>query len=98
MRTHLETAATLPPEGSFSTRSLKGPGDTGEVEIAGRVYVTASRVAELLGVTERTLARWNAARIGPPKLKIGKVVLYELSRLPDWLASREIAPVRAHRH
>jgi hypothetical protein len=98
MESHLETAATLPPAGVFPSRSLRGLGGTGEVEIAGRVYATGRRIAEMLGVTERTLARWNAARIGPPKIKIGKVVLYELSRLSDWLASREIAPVRSHRH
>lgn len=38
----------------------------GEVEIAGRCYVTADRLAAILGVTVRTLCRWDAARIGPP--------------------------------
>ena len=63
--------------------------ETGEVEIAGHHYVTAPRLASILGVTGRTLARWNAARIGPPKISIGKTVLYDVSKLPDWLASRE---------
>jgi hypothetical protein len=68
---------------------------TGQVEIAGRHYVTADRLAAALGVTPRTLCRWDAARIGPPKIKVGKLVLFDLAKLPDWLATRETKPVRA---
>jgi hypothetical protein len=71
---------------------------TGEVEIAGHRYATPERLAKMLGVTVRTLARWNASRIGPPKISIGKTVLFELAKLPDWLASREIPPTRNTRH
>jgi DNA-binding transcriptional regulator YiaG len=71
---------------------------SGEVEIAGRRYVTGDRLAKMLNVTTRTLARWNAARIGPPKIAIGKTILYEVGKLPDWLASRETAaPIRNKR-
>jgi phage terminase Nu1 subunit (DNA packaging protein) len=63
--------------------------------IAGRHYVTANRLAATLGVTPRTLARWDAARIGPPKIKVGKLVLFDLAKLPEWLATRETEPVRA---
>jgi hypothetical protein len=72
--------------------------ETGEVDIAGHRYITAQRLASMLGVTERTLARWNAARIGPPKISIGKTVLYDISKLPDWLASCEMHPTRKTRH
>jgi len=72
--------------------------ETGEVEIAGRSYVTANRLAGILGVTVRTLARWNAARIGPPKISIGKIVLFEVAKIPDWLATRETQPTRKTRH
>jgi DNA-binding transcriptional regulator YiaG len=61
----------------------------GLVEIGGRRYVTAGRLASLLGVTVRTLSRWDAAGIGPPKIKVGKKVLYDLDKIPEWLASRE---------
>jgi hypothetical protein len=67
---------------------------TGDLEIAGRRYVTADRLAAILGVTVRTLGRWETARIGPPKIKVGKLVLFDIAKLPDWLASREIRPVR----
>jgi len=75
-----------------------GPNSQGEVEIAGRHYLTARRLAQLLGVTVRTLARWNAQRIGPPKISIGKIVLFDLAKLPEWLATREIQPTRNTRH
>jgi len=78
--------------------SLSTLAETGEVEIAGRHYLTADRLANMLAVTVRTLARWNTSRIGPPKISIGKTVLYDLSKLPDWLASRETHPTRNARH
>jgi hypothetical protein len=44
----------------------------------------------------RSLARdahrcgpWDAERIGPPRIKVGKTVLYDLEKLPAWLAGRE---------
>jgi phage terminase Nu1 subunit (DNA packaging protein) len=66
----------------------------GEIEIAGRRYVRRQRLAKLLGVTDRTLARWNARGIGPAKITIGKTVLFDLTKLPDWLAARETLPTR----
>jgi hypothetical protein len=78
--------------------SLTTLGESGEVEIAGHRYVTAERLARMLDVTVRTLARWNALRIGPPKISIGKTVLYDLAKLPDWLATRETHPTRNARH
>lgn len=70
----------------------------GALELAGRHYITAARLAEILGVTVRTLARWNAQRIGPPKISIGKTVLFDLAKLPEWLATRETQPTRNIRH
>jgi predicted DNA-binding transcriptional regulator AlpA len=66
-----------------------------EIEIGARRYVSAQRVASMLGVSARTLSRWDAARIGPPKIKIGKLVLFDLGKLTEWLASRETTPAPA---
>jgi hypothetical protein len=68
--------------------------DTGEVDISGRRYVTAKRLATLFHVTARTLLRWDRARIGPPKIKIGRLRLYDLAKLPEWLEACEIQPTR----
>jgi DNA-binding transcriptional regulator YiaG len=95
----MTTTAIMPPNtassGPLDSTSPTALVTTGEVEIAGRRYLTADRLAATLGVTVRTLARWDSARIGPPKIKIGKLVLFELAKLPTWLATREIEPVRA---
>ena len=72
-------------------------GEDGEIEIAGRRYVRQQRLARILDVTPRTLARWNASGIGPPKISIGKTVLFDLAKLPDWLASLESQPIRHRR-
>jgi predicted DNA-binding transcriptional regulator AlpA len=69
----------------------KGKNDNaeGEIEIGGRRYVNAWRVASILGVSVRTLSRWGAAGTGPPKIKVGRKVLFDLLKLSDWLTSRE---------
>jgi hypothetical protein len=85
-------------EGLWAGAASASVVETGEVEIAGHRYVTADRLAGILGVTVRTLARWNAARIGPPKISIGKTVLFDVAKLPDWLATRETHPTRKTRH
>jgi phage terminase Nu1 subunit (DNA packaging protein) len=61
----------------------------GEIEIGGRRYVNACRLASILEVSVRTLSRWNATGIGPPKIKIGKWVFFDLAKIPEWLAKRE---------
>jgi len=87
-----------PDVGRVAGISRIQPGRRGELDIAGRHYVRADCLAGMLGVTVRTLARWDAARIGPPKIKVGKLRLYDLSKLPEWLSSRETEPVRDRRH
>ncbi|MCK7581538.1 MAG: helix-turn-helix domain-containing protein [Chromatiales bacterium] len=57
-------------------------------------YLTKDEAAEELGVTARTLDRWFAERIGPPRTKIGKLVLYRKAALVDWVAKREECPIR----
>jgi hypothetical protein len=68
---------------------------TAEIVIGGHEYITAHRLAIALGVTVRTLARWDAAGIGPPKIKIGKRVFFDTAKLPEWLEDREVRPVSA---
>lgn len=60
------------------------------VAINGQYYVTQQNLATMLGVGIRTLSRWDASRIGPPRITVGKTILYNEAKLPDWLASHEI--------
>jgi hypothetical protein len=52
-------------------------------------FIDPSQLAVELGISERTLARWGVLREGPPKLKVGKKVLYRRASVIGWLEERE---------
>jgi predicted DNA-binding transcriptional regulator AlpA len=81
---------------SSETSNVELSAFSDDVEIAGRRYVRQRRLANLLGVSDRTVSRWTALGIGPPKITIGKTVLFDLGKVPDWLADRETVPTRNH--
>src|SRR5690349_20580508 len=95
MRTYPSSPPNQTQAEPAASVALTLPASSGELEMAGRRYVTADRLASALGISTRTLGRWEAVRIGPPKIKIGKLVLFDLAKVPEWLASRETEPVRA---
>jgi phage terminase Nu1 subunit (DNA packaging protein) len=86
------TTATEEPKGTDP--QVAGEARMADViELEGRRYATQPGLARLLGVTTRTLSRWDERRMGPPKIKIGRRVLYDLAKLHDWLGSHEREPV-----
>jgi predicted DNA-binding transcriptional regulator YafY len=56
-------------------------------------YVTPDQLAQHLGVSVRTLSRWHARRIGPPRCSVGKLILYRVIAVRAWMAEREFTPV-----
>jgi len=96
--TRRPTAPAPEPVDGRATRPRAALDGAGEIEIADRLYITAQRLATKLCVSVRTLARWNSRGIGPPKITIGKTILFDLAKLPEWLASREAQPVRNTRN
>jgi hypothetical protein len=46
---------------------------------------------------ERTLRKWRQRRIGPPWVKIGRVVLYPNDGFEQWLRAQVQQPVRSRR-
>lgn len=54
-----------------------------------------AEVAEMLGVSLRTLNRWHALRVGPARCKVGRTVLYRASAVDSWLVSNETHPTRS---
>lgn len=46
-------------------------------------------VAEMLGVSQRTLNRWFRLRKGPPRIKVGRRSLYRRESVSDWLLALE---------
>jgi hypothetical protein len=73
------------------TRRLAGP-DPALFEFAGTVlsgYLTPTQLAAQLGCCEKTLHRWDAARIGPPRVHVGRKVMYRREAITQWLIKRE---------
>jgi Bacterial RNA polymerase, alpha chain C terminal domain/Helix-turn-helix domain len=52
-------------------------------------YLTPPELAAQLGVCQRTLARWDRDRTGPPRSVVGRRILYRAESVTAWLAKRE---------
>lgn len=52
-------------------------------------FMFASEVASKLGVSIRTLSRWGRLRKGPPRVKVGRTILYRRSAYDAWLMRLE---------
>jgi predicted DNA-binding transcriptional regulator AlpA len=57
--------------------------------------LTPEQLAQQLGVTTRTLSRWEVQRIGPPRVVIGRQIFYRIASVDAWLVSREQRRARA---
>jgi predicted DNA-binding transcriptional regulator AlpA len=51
--------------------------------------LTPAQLASQLGVTTRTLQRWEVERTGPPRVVIGKQVFYRTVSVLAWVESCE---------
>jgi predicted DNA-binding transcriptional regulator AlpA len=60
-------------------------------------YLTPKNLAQALGVSERTVARWHRFREGPPRVEIGRKIFYRLESVNAWIASCERPGARADR-
>ena len=56
-------------------------------------HMKPTAVAELLGVSRRTLSRWHALRVGPARCKVGRTILYRQASITEWLVKNETHPV-----
>jgi hypothetical protein len=60
-------------------------------------YFQEKEFADFMRKNIRTVRLWEQLRIGPPRVKIGKTVLYRKSAVEAWLRSRESRPCRSPR-
>lgn len=51
-------------------------------------YLTVSDLAELLQVSEKSIARWASHDSTMPAIRLGKLMRFERAAVLDWLASR----------
>jgi hypothetical protein len=52
-------------------------------------FLTESQLGQLLRRNVRTLRRWNASRQGPPRIVVGRTILYKKSSVVEWLTAHE---------
>lgn len=52
-------------------------------------WMSRPELAETLGITAGTLAKWQNQRTGPPLVRIGRKVMYRRQAVQDWLRSQE---------
>jgi predicted DNA-binding transcriptional regulator AlpA len=52
-------------------------------------FLRREELAQQLGLSARTIDRWEALRIGPPRVCVGRTILYDVESVREWLRSRE---------
>ncbi len=55
----------------------------------GAEYLNERQLADLLGLSERTLQGWRLKGDGVPYYKIGRLVRYSASEVKTWLSRRQ---------
>lgn len=75
----------------------EGPPQPKQIALEG--YLGRNELARLLGVSARTIDRWHSLRNGPPRIAIGRTILYNLDSVRTWLQCREddVAPLHRGR-
>lgn len=58
------------------------------------LFLTKAEAARELRTSEATLDRWNRLRVGPPRTKLGRTVLYRRETLKAWLIAQEEALIQ----
>lgn len=62
-------------------------------------FMTTEELAAELKLNKRTLDRWDALGIGPPRTRVGRTVFYRRSSVQKWLSAQEQsrpAAIRGH--
>jgi hypothetical protein len=55
-------------------------------------FFEKEQLANELNKTPRTLDRWDALGMGPPRTRVGRRVLYRRTSVQKWLAAQEQSP------
>jgi predicted DNA-binding transcriptional regulator AlpA len=56
-------------------------------------YCRRDELAQALGRSPRTIDRWHVMREGPPRVQVGRTILYKVESVREWLRSREQQPL-----
>ena len=73
---------------SDNTSNSASGSEDGEDRILSN-YLTDVQLAEELGVSPRTIARWRGLREGPTPTRVGRRVMYHRASVKKWLENCE---------
>ena len=55
-------------------------------------FLRREELAHELGISARTIDRWESLRQGPPRVSVGRTILYSIHSVREWLLSKETTP------
>lgn len=61
-------------------------------------FLTEQETAIQLGLKVSTLRNWHAARKGPPRTKVGRIMYYRREALVEWMRGKETNPENPAAH
>ena len=82
-----ELQQTWPQESSTLSPTPQGGHSASTPVLDG--YLRREELARQLGLSPRTIDRWESLRIGPPRVSIGRTILYKAESVLEWLNSQE---------
>jgi predicted DNA-binding transcriptional regulator AlpA len=78
-------------QGLETGASLHGPQRSLIAQLDLDDYLRRDELATHLGGCVRTIDRWDVEGKGPPRISIGRTILYSVSSVRAWLLSKEQA-------
>jgi predicted DNA-binding transcriptional regulator AlpA len=55
-------------------------------------FLRREQLAQQFGFSPRTIDPWEALRKGPPRVCVGRTILYKIQSVREWLSSQEQQP------
>ena len=85
----LTTPTQEPCTSVFDQPKPTNPVPALEASIVLEGFLRREELAKQLGCSARTIDRWQALREGPPRVHVGRTILYNVESVRAWLRSRE---------
>jgi predicted DNA-binding transcriptional regulator AlpA len=87
----------IPPIGVLVAISVDDPSSLSQTTSPASVllsgYLRREELAQQFGLSTRTIDRWEALKEGPPRVSIGRTILYNVESVREWLSTREKRPM-----
>jgi hypothetical protein len=61
-------------------------------------YIRRDEFCDEFGISLRTEARWNLLGQGPPRIRVGRTILYSVEAVREWLRSQQMHKPPAGSH